>query len=205
MAAHTAGKGRGHSKKHTAKTTSKHHKAVHKHGKHHPKAGPTHLQLQHAITAAEIKAVNTGHLAGLPSLEKLAKSVQQPKRGAPLTLDDMPVCAVTALAESLHIAGKEVDRDDVLALFYMAGGDPVEGLSLLEMLVAAQSFGLGGAHPIFRPARKLTDGVLVGITIPAGPHTVTLDGSGYRTWGEWRPILPGFEDDIEEAWEVSWH
>lgn len=205
MAAHTAGKAKGHSKKHTAKTTSKHHKAVHKHGKHHPKPGPSHLQLQHAILSAEIKAVNTGHLAALPSLEHLAKSIKQPKRGAGLTLDDMPVCAVQALAESLHIAGKEVDRDDVLALFHMAGGDLVKGLSILETLVAAQVFGLGGAHPIFRPARSLTDGVVVGITVPEGPHTVTVAGSGYRTWGEWRPVLPGFEDDIEEAWEVSWH
>lgn len=204
MAAHTAGKAKGHSKKHTAHKASKHHKAVHKHGKHHPKPGPSHLQLQHAILAAEIKAVNTGHLAAAASLQQLAKAARTPKRGAPLTLDDMPVCAVQALAESLHIAGKEVDRDDVLALFHMAGS-PEDGLSILETLVAAQMFGMAGAYPIFRPARKLTDGVLVGITIPEGPHTVTMSGTGYRTWGEWRPVLPGFEYDVEEAWEVSWH
>jgi hypothetical protein len=204
MAAHTAGKAKGHSKKHTASKTSKHHKAA-TNKKHHPKPGPTHLQLQHAITAAEIKAVNTGHLAPLPSLEKLAKSVSTPKRGAPISLDDLPVCVVTALAESLNIAGKEVDRDDMLALFHMAGGDPVKGLSILEVLVAAQQFSLGGAYPVFRPAATLHDGVLVGVTVPAGPHTVTIDGPGYRTWGEWRPVLPGFEDDIEEAWELTWH
>jgi hypothetical protein len=178
---------------------------VHHHHKHHPKPGPTHLQLQHAILAAEIKAVNTGHLAALPSLEKLAKAAAAPhpaKRGAPLTLDDMPVCTVQAMAASLHIAGKQIDEDDIMALYHMAGS-PDEGLSILEALVAAQTYGLGGAYPVFRPARALTDGVLVGVTVPAGPHTVTIDGTGVRTWGEWRRVNSLF--DVEEAWELTWH
>lgn len=203
MAAQQHHPARGQTKKHGAKANSKHHAAQHKHGKHHPAKGPTHLSLQAAIAHA-LTTNPHAVIKALPSLEKLAHSLHQPKRGASLTLEALPVCAPQALAESLHIAGKPVDDDDVLALFCMAGS-PDEGMSILECLVAAQMYGLAGAYPTFRPTRTFADGVVVGLTIPAGPHTVTCYDGGIRTWGAWRPVSDKFDERIEEAWEVSWH
>lgn len=202
MAAQQHHPARGQTAKHGAKKNSKHHKAA-TGKKHHPAKGPTHLSLQQAIAQALVHNPQAV-IKALPSLQHLASTLHQPKRGASLTLEALPLCAPVALAESLRIAGKPVDDDDVLALYHMAGS-PEEGMSVLEAFVAAQWFGLAGAYPTFRPTRTFADGVVVGLTISAGPHTVTCYDGGIRTWGAWRPISDKFDDRVEEAWEVSWH
>lgn len=123
-------------------------------------------------------------------------------RGAPIVLDGIPWCPVEALASSLRMTGKAVGADDMLALFDYATGGSGAPTSILAALVAAQHVGLAGAYPTFRWAEVPTDGAVVGVTIDAGPHAVTLDGSGLWTWGEWRPVTRPLE--IEEAWVVTW-
>lgn len=116
----------------------------------------------------------------------------------------VPCCAAQGLAASLRLAGKPVTADDVLGLYWATPGADEDGTTILAALQAAQRHSLAGAYPEFRPASVLADGVVAGLTLAAGPHTVTFDRGGVRTWDEWRPVPRSFADAVEEAWEVTW-
>lgn len=202
--------------KHGATTSakSKHAKATTGSAKHNAgtkpgstkatKHQPAKKQSLQAQVAALVKADVKKQVAAdvkkeLATLADKAKAAKK-KRGAPLFADDVACCAAQALAESLRLSGGRANADDVLALYWLTAMTAEAGASILATLEAAQVHGLAGAHPIFRPSLPC-DGAIAGVTIPAGPHTVLLDGSGFWTWGErHRGVLP----EIEEAWVISW-
>ena len=162
-------------------------------------------QVQKTLASMGIKPATKKPAPKTAAKKPAAKPAAKGTAARGYTPGGLAVCVVEGLAESLRMAGKPVGADDVLTLFHLADGDPDDGLSILAALVTAQHAGLAGAYPVFRPAGSLETGTVLGLTIPAGPHTVVLDGGGVRTWGEWVPARASLADRIEEAWEVSWH
>ena len=185
--------------KHNAKAPPKKAAGKKPAAKHHPaKKAPKKPTLQQQVAklvAADVKKALAAQAKQQPTVQK---------RGAAV-LDGIPWCAVESLAASLRIAGKAVGGDDLLTLHYLAGGSADSPTTILAALMAAQEHGLGGAYPEFGLPDTWTrlDGLVVGVTIPAGPHSVVLDQGGVWSWGDWheltRPLV------IEEAWSVSWH
>jgi hypothetical protein len=202
--------------KHAASTSakSKHAKATTGSAKHNAgkkpgstkatKHAPAKKESLQAQVAALVKADVQKQVAAdvkkeLTTLAGKAKAAKK-KRGAPSALDEIACCAAEALAASFRLAGGRVDPDDVLALYWLTAASAEAGETILATLEAAQEHGLAGAHPVFESCEP-RDGAIAGVTIPAGPHTVLLDGSGFWTWGE-RHL--GALPEIEESWVISW-
>lgn len=154
---------------------------------HHKGAGPKH----------------PGH-AKAPRPRK-TKAQHHKKRGLAAGAD-VACCAAEALAASLRLAGRPVSDEDVLALHWLAGGDADAGASVWATLRAARRHGLAGARlRSFRPARRLAPGVIIGLELPGGPHTVTVDPSGQVwSWGELHDPAGLGAGPVEEAWAVTW-
>jgi len=140
---------------------------------------------------------------------KHATHAKKAKRGLAPSASDVACCAAEALAASLRLAGGAVSDSDVLALFWLAGGDADEGVPIAAALEAVSEFGLAGVRPLkFSPAdlEEVPDGrrLILGLDLP-GPHAVCAGPDGaWWSWGE--PYDPaGFPDAvIEEAWAVTW-
>lgn len=173
-----------------------------------------------ALKAAKTRATNA------------KKAKHHKRRGLALT-DGVACCSAEALAASLRLAGHLVTDEDVLELHRLAGGTPDEGVSIEEALWATTEFGLAGAWAASFEYVTLDDGqsagksgnrfnsgaavgtrganfvppaaVILGVTLPGGPHALTLDDSGaVWSWGElYDPgqLRPG---PLEEAWLVDW-
>lgn len=147
-----------------------------------------------ALKAAKTRATNA------------KKAKHHKRRGLALT-DGIACCAAEALAASLRLAGHLVTDEDVLELHRLAGGTPDDGLPIAVTLEAAQEFGLAGARPltIWNVDSSPVSGLILGVTLPGGPHALTLDDSGaVWSWGELHDpgqLRPG---PLEEAWLVDW-
>ena len=164
-------------------------------------------KLQTAATKHHPAAKTSKHSAA----KKTAKKSGSAKHGTATTTKrgyalpgGVACCVAEGLAASLRLAGKRVGADDVLALYLSTPDADETGASILATLEAAQVYGLAGAYPMFVPAATPADGVVAGITLPYGPHTVTLERGGVWTWGEWLPVGRSFPDAVEEAWVITW-
>lgn len=116
-------------------------------------------------------------------------------------------CAAEAVAASARLAGYEITPEAVVELHVRCGGSEHAGVPISKALCGALEFGIGGVYPLgFRlllaPMRE--DGVVVGTTLPGGPHAVTLDRQGYWSWGEWHSGGTEYLAEIEESWKVWW-
>lgn len=220
------------------------------HAKHtaHAKAAaklPGAAELQKEIRALQSEVAHIKHPSGADKAK--AKEKHKATAGAKhkttskhhaakkrtLTPGDIGCCMVEALAMSLRLQGFRVTGDDVLDLFWRAGGDVDEGLPIAAGLEAAQRFGLAGVRPSWReldgaqdgPAPRAAGGLgypgrlrggyrpdghlgdrdllIIGVELP-GPHTLLAANGRLWSWGE--PFDPAAWPDavIEEAWAISW-
>lgn len=173
---------KGHTAKHTATRKHQHH-AV----KHHP----THK----AATAT----------AAAHHVHTVAKHPHHAKARGLAIGAEVACCTAEGLAASLRLAGAAVSAADVLALYWLTADNPDAGAPILATLRAAERYGLAGYRPRFTPAAPDAGGVLLlGLDLPAGPHTVLAEPRGWRTWGDlYDPAdLPGAV--AEEAWVITW-
>lgn len=173
---------------------------IHPNKKHTP-AKPKHSAAKHP--AKHAPAAKHGNAPAKGGTAKGTAKGGAAKRGLALP-GGIACCTAEGLAASLRLTGKRVGADDVLALYHLTPGADETGASILATLAAAQRFGLAGAYPTWRPALAPVCGVVAGITLPYGGHTVTVDRGGVWTWGEWRPVRAQFADAIEEAWVITW-
>lgn len=135
-----------------------------------------------------------------------AKAAAKPKHAAAgtkkrqLALDGLAACSALALATSLRLAGGRVSLDDVEQLYWLTATGPDAGASILATLEAAQAFGVAGHRPVAGGGGP----VLLGLQLPAGPHTVLDDGRFWWSWGaRFAPAdFPGAV--VEETWQVTW-
>jgi hypothetical protein len=100
-------------------------------------------------------------------------------------------CAAVAVANSLLAAtGRRIPDADLLRLHDRAGP-----LSIAEALAA-----LGAAS--FTETTAVSEGTVIGVATPYGPHAALWTGGGLVTWGRWT----GCPDDwqADEAWAVTW-
>ena len=128
-------------------------------------------------------------------------------------------CSAEALAASLRALGRPVAAQDVIALYERTADSPDAGASIVATLDAAWRFGLGGVRPVsYEPFEGLIvgdvapagalhagqpRGLLLGLDMPEGRHTVALDPSGdVWSWGGLHELTG--EAVIEEAWAVTW-
>ena len=115
----------------------------------------------------------------------------QPKKARKWTIDgDIALCSARAVGELVGL-----DDDAVLGLFWQAGGDPDNGVPVLDVLEAARRLGYLES---FNTAT--VDADIVCISWPQ-PHAVAVDPSGnWWSWGErFQPWAP-----VDEAWSVTW-
>jgi hypothetical protein len=125
-----------------------------------------------------------------------------------LTPWDVGCCGAEALAASLRLDGVSVTDEDMLGLFWRAGGHPDKGVPILTLLEAASESGLAGFRPSFEPADlgEVNDGgrsLILAAELP-GPHAVVATDEGWWSWGGlWCPCE--FPDAVvESAWAVTW-
>jgi hypothetical protein len=121
---------------------------------------------------------------------------------------DVGCCAAEALATSLRMEGVPVTGEDMLGLFWRAGGHPDNGVPVLTLLEAASESGLAGFRASFEAVDlgEVHDGerrLILAAELP-GPHAVLATPDGWWSWGGlWCPCE--FPDAVvEEAWAVTW-
>ncbi|HEX7163337.1 MAG TPA: hypothetical protein VF223_19130 [Trebonia sp.] len=166
------------------------HQHQHQGQQHHKGAGPKH----------------PGH-AKAPRPRK-TKAQHHKKRGLAVT-DGVACCAAEALAASLRLAGRTVSDEDVLELHWRTASGPEGRASILATLKAASWHGLAGVRPSYRPWDEKRDSVsghlIIGVQLPGGPHTLTVDPSGQVwSWGELHDLAGLGAGPVEEAWAVTW-
>jgi hypothetical protein len=144
-------------------------------------------------------------------------------------------CSAEALAASLRLAGQRVTDADVLALYSYTASDPDEGATIEATLEAASEFGLAGvrltsfglrpaddlrsAIPVLKPdghggspaqfclvpVELIGHDLILGVTLPGGPHALAADPSGQLwSWGERWTLDQLQSGPAEEAWAVTW-
>ncbi len=124
-----------------------------------------------------------------------------------LSPGDAACCAAEALAASLRLAGVPVGDEDVLALYWRTAADADAGATISATLEAAQRYGLAGVRPVVIQDvdSSLMSGLILGVTLPGGPHALTLDPSGaVWSWGELHDPAGLGAGPVEEAWSVQW-
>lgn len=191
MAKQAAGTSGGHSNKHG---TSTKHVTAHKH--------------KHQLSAKQIAAEKKWQEAGTKAsaAKRKGKHAHHAKARGLALGTAVACCSAESLAASARLAGFTVTDADVLALWQASGGDADAGASILATIEAACRFGLAGIRPVsFAPVVFPRAGDLLGVTLPRGPHSLTLDASGaVWSWGG----LAGLGDleagGIEEAWVIAW-
>jgi hypothetical protein len=140
--------------------------------------------------------------AALPALAR-AHTLAEP--GIVLWLpgcdEELPVCAVTAVANHLLAATGIIAADDeMLALHELAGGD--SGATIGDILDAAVTCGLAGRRLArFGMADRTSPGTVAGLRMAAGYHAVLVAPAGMMI--SWGMILPQLGDP-EEAWYLDW-
>lgn len=170
----------------------------------HAKA-PQHKP-QHVPASQRIARHKAAQKAARTRAKNAKKATHHKRRGLAVT-DGVACCAAQALAASLRLAGRPVSDEDVLALHWLAGGDEDAGTTISATLKAASWHGLAGVRPV---AIRNVDsapvpGSIIGVTLPGGPHTVTLDPSGQVwSWGELHDPAELGAGPVEEAWLVDW-
>lgn len=181
-------------------------KATHGHTKKHA-GGTKHAgSAKHKPSAAQQAARKKFQQAGAHAahLHAVAKHQGHPKPAKWSPCAGVACCAVEALAASLQLAGHPATGADVLDLYWRITGDPDAGATIEAAIEAAAEYGLAGVRPLdARPAKRLTDGVVLGVDL-AQRHALTLDGHGVWTWGQWRPASCGLLATANEAWELTW-
>jgi hypothetical protein len=140
-------------------------------------------------------------------------------------------CSAEALAASLRLAGQLVTDADVLALYSYTASGPDEGATIEATLRAAAEHGLAGVRPVtfemappcapavrwpacprcalFRGLTAYPGGgggdLILGVTLPGGPHALALDPSGsVWSWGDLWSLDQLQAGPAEEAWAVIW-
>jgi hypothetical protein len=83
----------------------------------------------------------------------------------------------------------------------------VDDLDRAALAVETQAFPPVGLAPVLhRPVRQAVDSLghppIIGVTLPGGPHALTLDPSG-AVWS-WGGLYDPGDLEIEEAWLVDW-
>jgi hypothetical protein len=191
---HGGAGGGGGSSKHGTSTKHATAKATKKHGKERSaKQIAAEKKWQAAGTKAEAAKIKGHH-------RKHTKA-----RGLAVG-DGVMCCSAEALAASLRLTGATVTDADVFTLYQSTLCDPGAGASILATLEAACRFGLAGIRPVsFAPVMFPRAGDLLGVTLPAGPHSLTLDASGaVWTWGWLGDLDDLAAGPVEEAWVISW-
>lgn len=161
---------------------------------------------KHAPSKAQLAARKKFQAAGAHAAHQHAVARHaahaKPVKWSPTS--DVACCAIEALAASLHLRGHQVTAEDMLALYWRVTGDPDAGMTIETAIEAAARHGLAGVRLLdARPARALTDGVVLGVDLQQR-HALTVDGHGVWTWGQWRPAACGLLSAADEAWELDW-
>lgn len=163
---------------------------------------------KHASTA---KHTPTAHKKAAAAAKQTARRTALTAKAAKaraLSLGEVSCCSADALAASLRLAGWPCGPADVLALYKLTADSPGAGASVVATLEAAYAHGLCGVRPEFEPVNLAEfpgefPGLILGLDMPEGPHTVTLDPSGaVWSWGGLYDLTG--EAVIEECWAVTW-
>jgi hypothetical protein len=184
--------------------------AIKKTGKPPPRSAK-----QHAASVAAAKAGRSAQAArragktpvshkkaALPALAR-AHNLAEP--GVVLWLpgcdEELPVCAVTAVANHLLAATGIITSDaEMLALHALAGGD--SGATIGNVLDACADCGLGGRHLAgFGMADRASPGTVTGLAMHDGYHAVLVAPAGMMI--SWGMVLPQLGDP-REAWYLDW-
>lgn len=142
--------------------------------------------------------------AALPAMSRL-HTLTQP--GVVLWLpgcdEELPVCAVTAVANHLLAATGAIAADaDMLALHELAGGD--SGARIETVLDACAHEGLAGHRLVtFGQADRACPGTVTGLVMPGGGYHAVLVAPGAGMMISWGMVLPqaGYP---EESWWLDW-
>lgn len=193
MAKQAAGTSGGSSSKHGTST------------KHAPAKSKKH---KHALSAKQVAAEKKWQEAGTKASALKRKghhAKHATARGLALG-EGVACCTAEALAASLRLTGVTVTDADVFTLYLSSHPDPDAGASILATLIAAQRYGLAGIRPVrFEPVMFPRAGGILGVTLPGGPHSLTLDASGaVWSWGRLHDVTDLSARAIEEAWVISW-
>jgi hypothetical protein len=115
-----------------------------------------------------------------------------------------------------------VSDADVLALYRRTADSPDAAASIWATLEAAYRWGLAAVRPVeFRPVLALEEvvphddslfpqratgafGLILGLELPEGPHSVLADGGQWFSWGDCWPLSAFGDAVVEEAWAVLW-
>ena len=185
--------------------------AVTPHHGHHagkkpaPKKAAPHKPA-HVPASVRIARHKAAQKAARTRAKNARKAAHHKKRGLAVA-GAVACCAAEALAASLWLAGHPVTDDDVLELHRLAGGTADEGVPIVTALEAAREFGLAGVQlaDIWNVDSSPVSGLITGVTLPGGPHALTLDPSGLVwSWGELHDPAGLSAGLIEEAWLVDW-
>ena len=220
MKRHAAGKARTVAKGHKhAKPAHAHHKAAtghahkhHKAAKHHKVAhkhkGQVHrgLAIGDAVACCAAEALAASlRLSGVPVsdadvLDLYWRTADDPDAGA-------PILAALEAASEFGIGGIRP------ASFGLVNerGQSLEGPASLCHVHPPRQRGViddavAGAVRLGHGTETLMpSGLILGLDLPGGPHTVTADVSGdVWSWGELYSLDELEAGPIEEAWEVTW-
>ena len=115
-----------------ARVVAHHHKHAKAHHRAHHKAATGHHHKHHKA--------HKHHTAA----KKHKGAVH---RGLAIGADSVACCAAEALAASLRLSGLSVSDEEMLELFWRAGGDPDAGVPIVAALEAASESGLAGVRP----------------------------------------------------------
>lgn len=203
------------------------HPARHAPAKHKPPVAVVHLPTRGAVMGGGGGAGTPVKHQKKPAGKHKPAKKKEPVRKLALG-EAVACCSAQALAASARLAGFRVTDADVLALYWRTASHEDAGATIEETLEAAREFGLAGVrlgsfqpvqldvaslpllqpHPVSfgefddGPARYGVHGLIVGLTLPGGPHAVTLGPSG-AAWS-WGGLYSLGQLEPEEAWAVRW-
>jgi hypothetical protein len=118
--------------------------------------------------------------------------------------EELPVCAVTAVANHLLAATGIIAADsEMLELHGLAGGD--SGATIEDVLDAAVTCGLAGQHLTrYGMADRASPGTVTGLRMAGGYHAVLVAPAGMViSWGMVLPQIGTPEESYWLDWEAA--
>lgn len=119
---------------------------------------------------------------------------------------DLGCCVAEAVSTSLRLSGFPVTEQDIISLFWQAGGDQDEGVTIPDMIMTVSESGIVSCQleKLDLDAIDLeTSDVILGLNLPS-PHAVLATPDGWWSWGGLFSPCEFPDAIIEEAWSVSW-
>jgi hypothetical protein len=178
------------------------HLAQQGHGAQHTKKQvPKQTSAKQKSAAAAKGAAVKGH--------GVAKAKGRTAKRALALNNDLGCCVAEAVSASIRLSGFPAIDENILNLFWRAGGDPDSGIAIPDMLMTTSeselvSCQLGKLIPLDPDATDpMISNIILGLNLPS-PHAVFATPDGWWSWGSLFSPYDFPDAVIEEAWEISW-